>query len=123
MDFPGSIRGLEFDNRYEPWFKKALFPPKDVVIVVDHSGSMEAAAPCGSLKLAEAQVSKCFSLSLSVPNPFSFSLVALQGIFLLYLYSLSLSLCDVCLSVLLAGEINPFLLCHGSRSRAADSNG
>jgi len=56
MDYPASLRGLGFDNRYETWFKKSLWPPKDVVIVVDHSGSMEASAPCGALKLAEAQV-------------------------------------------------------------------
>jgi uncharacterized coiled-coil protein SlyX len=56
MDFPGSIRGLGFDNRYQPWFKNALAPPKDLIIVVDRSGSMEPSAPCGALKMAIAQV-------------------------------------------------------------------
>ena len=60
MDFPASIRGMSYDNRYETWFRKAISPPKDVVIVVDHSGSMEASAPCGALKMAEAQVISIF---------------------------------------------------------------
>ena len=60
MDFPASIRGLAFDNRYERWFREAVAPAKDIVIVVDHSGSMEAAAPCGALKLAEAQIKSIF---------------------------------------------------------------
>jgi len=60
MDYPASIRGLDFDNRFEKWFAKALYPPKDVVIVVDHSGSMEASAPCGALKMAEAQIKAIF---------------------------------------------------------------
>ena len=60
MDYPASIRGLAFDNRFEKWFAKSMYPPKDIVIVVDHSGSMEAAAPCGALKIAEAQIKSIF---------------------------------------------------------------
>jgi hypothetical protein len=60
MDFPASIRGLAFDNRYEAWFREGVAPAKDIVIVVDGSGSMEASAPCGALKLAEAQIKSIF---------------------------------------------------------------
>jgi hypothetical protein len=65
MDFPASIRGLDFDNRYEVWFKETLTPPKDIVIVVDHSGSMDPTAPCGALKLVEKQVRALFQTLLT----------------------------------------------------------
>ena len=56
MDYPASLRGLSFDNRFENWFKRAMLPPKDVVIVVDHSGSSQPGTPCGAMNVAEAQV-------------------------------------------------------------------
>lgn len=61
MDFPASIRGLAFDNRFETWFREGIAPAKDIVIVVDHSGSMEASVACGGLRLAEAQIKAIFS--------------------------------------------------------------
>jgi hypothetical protein len=56
MDYPGSILGLNYDGRLDNWYKGATSPPKDIVFIVDKSGSMEGGKYCGMMTSAVSQV-------------------------------------------------------------------